>query len=154
MRLKQFLTKQNRGFTLVELIVVVAIISVLTAMLAPRYILYVENSRVVTDEVYIRQVARGLEVLSAANNDVYSTPVTVTFDAVGKIQGSSATGSNAAATEAAVDAGLAELFPEAEQRFKSDYYKGTGAEHSSGVTLVLDARGTVTISGTKNINTN
>ncbi len=37
--------KSNRGFTLVELIIVVAIIAVLATVLAPQYLQYVERSR-------------------------------------------------------------------------------------------------------------
>jgi type IV pilus assembly protein PilA len=39
----------NKGFTLVELIIVIAIIAVLAAVLAPQYIKYVEKSRWSTD---------------------------------------------------------------------------------------------------------
>ena len=37
--------KSNKGFTLVELIIVVAIIAILTAVVAPQYVKYVEKSR-------------------------------------------------------------------------------------------------------------
>ena len=43
------LRKSNKGFTLVELIIVIAIVAVLTAAIAPQYIKYVEKSRVTVD---------------------------------------------------------------------------------------------------------
>ena len=43
------LRKDNKGFTLVELIVVIAILGVLMAVLVPQYIQYVEKSRETTD---------------------------------------------------------------------------------------------------------
>lgn len=42
--------KGNKGFSLVELIIVIAIITVLTGVLAPQYLKYVEKSRVTVDE--------------------------------------------------------------------------------------------------------
>ena len=42
--------KNNKGFSLVELIIVVAIMAVLIGVLAPQYIKYVEKSRKSTDE--------------------------------------------------------------------------------------------------------
>ena len=146
-RFKQLQGKRNQGFTLVELIIVVAIIAVLSAVLVPQYIQYMEKSRIGADEAYIQEVAHSLSVVHAANPKIFDVPVTVTFDTAGKIQGCSAA-SGAAETEAEVDAELLTLFPSDNQKFVSDYYTTNG-----GVTLVLYSTSAVTISGTKNINT-
>ena len=150
LRLKE---KSNRGFTLVELIVVVAIIAILSVASIPAMIRYIEKSNIGVDEAYIEEVVTALTVI-AATTDIKTSacPVTVTFDTTGKIQECTATGSDASATEDAVDAYLLEIYPASEQTFESRYYTGTAEECSPGVTLVLDTRGVVSISGTKNIN--
>jgi len=47
--LMKSLTKNNRGFSLVELIVVVLIIAIIAVALAPQVIRWVENSRIASD---------------------------------------------------------------------------------------------------------
>ena len=61
--------KNNKGFTLVELIVVIAILGVLMAVLVPQYIQYVEKSKVATDESALGEVIHAAEI-SLAELDV------------------------------------------------------------------------------------
>ena len=60
--LKNTKRKNNKGFSLVELIVVIAIMAVLMAVLAPAMLRYVEKSRVQKDESAVS------EVINAVNN--------------------------------------------------------------------------------------
>lgn len=58
-------TMGNKGFSLVELIVVIAIMAVLVGVLAPQFIKYVENSRVSTDMQNVEQLKTAVEVAMA-----------------------------------------------------------------------------------------
>ncbi|HCT64116.1 MAG TPA: prepilin-type cleavage/methylation domain-containing protein [Lachnospiraceae bacterium] len=53
----------NKGFSLVELIIVVAIMAVLVGILAPQYLKYVERSRVAADDAIAEQIKSGVSVL-------------------------------------------------------------------------------------------
>ncbi len=53
--------KDNKGFSLVELIIVIAIMAVLVGLLAPQYLQYVNNSKVSTD------ISNGQEVATVFN---------------------------------------------------------------------------------------
>ena len=61
---------KNKGFSLVELIVVVAIMAVLVGILAPAYLSYVEKTRRGTDENMAEEVRHTIEI-SAAELCVY-----------------------------------------------------------------------------------
>lgn len=65
------MNKRNNGFTLIELIVVMAIIAVLAFFLAPQYLRYVEKSRVTVDCHTAAEILEATKV-SAMDEAIYS----------------------------------------------------------------------------------
>lgn len=63
--------KNNKGFSLVELIVVIAIMAVLMVILAPAMLRYVEKTRVQKDESAISEAANAAE-LALGEESIYS----------------------------------------------------------------------------------
>ena len=63
--LKNKRKKNNKGFSLVELIVVIAIMAVLIAVLAPQFIKYVEKSKVSSDEANAKELLAACQVAMA-----------------------------------------------------------------------------------------
>ena len=77
----------NKGFSLVELIIVIAIMAVLVGVLAPQYIKYVEKSRVSADAQQVEEFTGAMTVL-ASDVDVTldsTKTYTVASDTTGKI---------------------------------------------------------------------
>ena len=77
----------NKGISLVELIIVIAIMAVLVGVLAPQYIKYVEKSRVSADAQQVEEFTGAMTVL-ASDVDVTldsTKTYTVTSDTTGKI---------------------------------------------------------------------
>jgi type IV pilus assembly protein PilA len=68
--MKKEVTKNNKGFSLVELIVVIAIMAVLMAVLAPALLRYVEKSRIQKDESAASEVENAVEI-AMSDNDIY-----------------------------------------------------------------------------------
>ena len=66
----EILTNENKGFSLVELIVVIAIMAVMTSVLAPSLLGYVEQSRMQKDDSAMGEVNNAIK-LALADQDVY-----------------------------------------------------------------------------------
>lgn len=84
MERKNELRKNNKGFSLVELIVVIAIMAVLVAVIAPQLIKYVDKGRESSDTQTISDVATALQTYYT-DNEIPSggVSVTITTDGVG-----------------------------------------------------------------------
>lgn len=76
----------NKGFSLVELIIVIAIMAILIVVLAPQYLKYVEKSRNSTDVSNATEIVTALQVYAAdpdATVKIPASAVTVTVSSSG-----------------------------------------------------------------------
>jgi type IV pilus assembly protein PilA len=76
--MKNEVKKNNKGFSLVELIVVIAIMAVLVGVLAPQFIKYVEKSREATDIQNISSIGDSLQTYYA--DHACTAAVTIELD--------------------------------------------------------------------------
>ena len=113
--------KNNKGFSLVELIVVVAIMAVLVAVLAPTLLRYVEKTRVQKDESAVSEVVEAAKIACAQE----SVATSITADGVtvsvskGKIETTEASDAKNLENE------LKASVPEADIDFTSNAHKDT-----------------------------
>lgn len=149
-------TKKNRGFSLVELIVVVAIMAVLVGVLAPSLLRYVEKTRAQKDDSAMAEVANAIQ-LAIADEDIFdeivpSVPATgtatetITFApssetitiANGKLSDNTTTVSAKTNLAAELGATLPATIDLGSSTYKAKSYK---------VTITVSAAGAVTVEG-------
>lgn len=129
----------NKGFSLVELIVVIAIMAVLVGVLAPQFIKYVERSRQSTDIQNIEEVANALQVYFADNESGTGTHEVIL----------STTGATAdPTTDTEVDNALTNAGIKDSAKLKSSGWGQTASGGGDGVRISLDlSTGAVTKTG-------
>jgi len=122
--------KNNKGFTLVELIVVIAVLAIITVVVAPMYLSYVEKSRIGTDENTIGEIAHIAEIAwveeKVANPELGGVTVTITT-----------TDGTISATDQKVADEINKVIPAGQYKFKSTQYTKT----QTSVKITLDENG-------------
>lgn len=92
--------KNNKGFTLVELVIVVAILAILVGLLAPQYAKYIEKSRQSADVNNMEELVKAIEVYSVdratTKDTVAAEKITLKLTTGGLTISSDATGSTTA----------------------------------------------------------
>lgn len=68
----------NKGFSLVELIIVIAIMVILVAVIAPQYTKFVNNSKISNDVQTASDMATAIDVLIAEGTDATTLATDVT----------------------------------------------------------------------------
>ncbi len=122
----------NKGFSLVELIVVVAIMAVLMVVIAPSLLRYVESSRAQRDDSAASEFLHAVEI-ALANEDINESI------AVG-------TTTVTAPDAAAFAGGSAELLTELNLVFPAGQLDYTSNAHNSGTYTVTITKTTTTTS--------
>jgi type IV pilus assembly protein PilA len=96
----------NKGFSLVELIVVIAIMAVLVGVLAPQFIKYVEKSRESTDVQNIEEVGTSIKTYFADEESTGTVTVTMSHASTPSVSvtgGLSVSGADTALSEAGLE---------------------------------------------------
>lgn len=133
----------NKGFSLVELIVVVAIMAVLMVVLAPQYLRYVEKTRLQKDNSAIAEIANAMKIAMAdetINSKIDNgTKVTITCAA-----GDNATITFGADSVKKADGTTAatELATELQAVIGNTYTTSSNTYKASGTNIVLEIQTT------------
>lgn len=80
--------RNNKGFSLVELIVVIAVMAVLVVVLAPAYLRYVDKARVQKDVSAVSEIVQSIKIAAAeetVSKEITSSGITVKVDTNGVI---------------------------------------------------------------------
>lgn len=133
----------NQGFSLVELIIVIAIMAVLIGVLAPQFIKYVENSREQKDASALAEVENAIEV-ALADEDVYEDVTAITSPTVPVVTLNVIVAANGTITTAAGDL-------EAELTTTLGDFELTSQKYPNGATITITetAAGTFTFATTQ-----
>lgn len=138
--------KDNKGFSLVELIIVVAIMAILVGLLAPQYLKYVEKSRKSADASNLNEMVQAVQVYAAdSDTTLKAGDYAITIGTTGTTLNPN--------NDVAFTAALTQAVPDyAKTKLKSNKWDSTGNGGTTSLTATIhvDAAGgtTVTYSST------
>lgn len=129
--------KDNKGFSLVELIIVVAIMAILVGLLAPQYIKYVEKSRKSADASNLSEMVNAVQIYAAdAESSLPAGDYTIT---ISKTE-TAITGEAAGLT--AIQKAVAETAPDyTHTKLKSSKWKDGAEGTSIAAKIHVDSNG-------------
>ena len=131
----------NKGFSLVELIVVIAIMAVLIGVLAPQFLRYVEKSRIQKDNSAIAEIANACKI-AMADEDINTATASGTTVAASTATFSFSASGTALQKELNKAIG-------ASVSLTSNAYKAAATNKQPTITITKDSTaGTITITGT------
>lgn len=146
--------KDNKGFTLVELIIVIAILAILVGLLAPQYVKYVEKSRQSADASNLESIVEGFKVAAAdVDYDILPSTGSSSYSIVITKDGTTITPPNNAPTTegktwiAALKEYTGYDFTSQVTDLKLKSSKWKMSDNSDGIkaTVVIDTTGAVTV---------
>lgn len=141
-KLMNKIRKANKGFTLVELIIVIAIIAILTAVAAPQYLKYVDKSRWSQDQENAQILLTMVQVAAADPDQTLVSGDKLVFDATGAKVTEADTTSTLTEALAAADANYANL-----KVTNKGTAAGTSPHTTFTITYTVAATGGITITG-------
>ena len=123
--------KDNKGFSLVELIIVVAIMAILVGLLAPQYIKYVEKSRKSADASNLSEMVNAVQIYAAdAESSLPAGTYTIEISKTGTT------------ISDGVKAAVAETAPDyANTKLKSSKWGESDSEPNIKADIVVDSEG-------------
>lgn len=127
----------NKGFSLVELIIVIAIMAVLMGVLAPQFLKYVESSRQQKDESAVSEVENAAKIACSVE-DVYKAVV-------------SEGGATVAVSDGSITANPTILGTEIEKTILASDIEFTSKAHAGAtynITISFTSNDTVEVKGT------
>lgn len=129
------LWENEKGFTLIELIIVIAILAIIAAVAIPNILTAVDNSRKTTDITNAKMIADAAAIIKA-KNDTYSSEAGVYTFTSSAAPVASGTGTAGFATLLSDQLNDAMIGPK---------YKGGNAAGATAFVMTIAADGTITI---------